>query len=186
MTPYYRPFGLERDPFLDTADPHFYRITPALLRVRDRLTGGVLESRGLQVVVGDPGTGKTSLMAMLGRDSYSLGATVLYGRCDEETLVPYQPFVEAFAHYAEVRAAEQLDAELGRHRAELARLVPRLEAEAAGFGMASEEAQEVFPAALAYLGINSSKPAVKFEIRLPKATALVVARDSQVELRRVM
>jgi type II secretory pathway predicted ATPase ExeA len=78
MTPYYRHFGLERDPFLDTADPHFYRTTPALLRVRDRLAGGVLESRGLQVVVGDPGTGKTSLMAqiereLLGRDEVRLG-----------------------------------------------------------------------------------------------------------------
>ena len=68
MTPYYRQFGLERDPFLDTADPHFYRTTPGLARARERLFGGVLESRGLQVVVGDPGTGKTSLMAQLERD----------------------------------------------------------------------------------------------------------------------
>ena len=78
MTPYYRHFGLERDPFLDTADPHFYRATPALTRARERLVGGVLESRGLQVVVGDPGTGKTSLMAqiereLLGRDDVRLG-----------------------------------------------------------------------------------------------------------------
>jgi len=78
MTPYYRHFGLERDPFLDTADPHFYRTTPALARTRDRLAGGVLESRGLQVVVGDPGTGKTSLMAqiereLLARDEVRLG-----------------------------------------------------------------------------------------------------------------
>jgi general secretion pathway protein A len=78
MTPYYRHFGLERDPFLDTADPHFYRTTPELARARDRLVGGVLESRGLQVVVGDPGTGKTSLMAqiereLLGRDDVRLG-----------------------------------------------------------------------------------------------------------------
>lgn len=78
MTPYYRHFGLERDPFLDTADPHFYRTTPALARARERLVGGVLESRGLQVVVGDPGTGKTSLMAqlereLLGRDDVRLG-----------------------------------------------------------------------------------------------------------------
>jgi len=48
MTPYYRHFGLERDPFLDTADPHFYRATPGLTRARDQLVGGVLESRGLQ------------------------------------------------------------------------------------------------------------------------------------------
>jgi len=78
MTPYYRHFGLERDPFLDTADPHFYRATPRLTRARDALVGGVLESRGLQVVVGDPGTGKTSLMAqierdLLGRDEVRLG-----------------------------------------------------------------------------------------------------------------
>jgi type II secretory pathway predicted ATPase ExeA len=78
MIPYYRHFGLERDPFLDTADPHFYRTTPVLARARDRLVGGVLESRGLQVIVGDPGTGKTSLMAqtereLLGRDDVRLG-----------------------------------------------------------------------------------------------------------------
>jgi type II secretory pathway predicted ATPase ExeA len=77
MIPYFRHFGLERDPFLDTADPHFYRTTPALGRARTRLVAGVLESRGLQVVVGDPGTGKTSLMAqvereLLGRDEVRL------------------------------------------------------------------------------------------------------------------
>ena len=36
-------------------------------------------------------------------------------------------------------------------------------------------------AALAYLGLNPAKPAVEFEIRLPKAT-LTTAADSQVEL----
>jgi type II secretory pathway predicted ATPase ExeA len=78
MTPYYRHFGLERDPFLDTADPHFYRTTPALARARERLVEGVLQSRGLEIVVGDPGTGKTSLAAqlerdLLGRDEVRLG-----------------------------------------------------------------------------------------------------------------
>ena len=68
MIPYYRHFGLERDPFLDTADPHFYRATPNLTQARERLVAGVLESRGLQIVVGDPGTGKTSLMAQLEHD----------------------------------------------------------------------------------------------------------------------
>jgi type II secretory pathway predicted ATPase ExeA len=65
-------------PFLDTADPHFYRTTPALAQARERMVEGVLESRGLQVVIGDPGTGKTSLMAqlereLLGRDDVRLG-----------------------------------------------------------------------------------------------------------------
>jgi general secretion pathway protein A len=48
------------------------------MRARDRLAAGILESRGLQAVVGDPGTGKTSLMAqlereLLGRDEVRLG-----------------------------------------------------------------------------------------------------------------
>jgi type II secretory pathway predicted ATPase ExeA len=68
MVPYYRHFGLERDPFLDTADPHFYRTTPGLARAREQLSSGVVESRGLQVVIGDPGTGKTSLMAQIERE----------------------------------------------------------------------------------------------------------------------
>jgi hypothetical protein len=40
---------------------------------------------------------------------------------------------------------------------------------------------DVRHAALAYLGINPTKPAVEFEIRLPKA-ALTVIADTQVEL----
>jgi hypothetical protein len=41
---------------------------------------------------------------------------------------------------------------------------------------------DVRHAALAYLGINPTKPAVEFEIRLPKA-ALAAIADTQVELR---
>jgi len=43
-------------------------------------------------------------------------------------------------------------------------------------------AYDMRQAALAYLGINPSKPAVEFEIRLPKA-ALSAISDAQVELR---
>jgi len=42
-------------------------------------------------------------------------------------------------------------------------------------------ASDMRHAALAYLGVNPSKPAVEFEIRLPKAAAWAVA-DSQIEL----
>jgi hypothetical protein len=41
---------------------------------------------------------------------------------------------------------------------------------------------DVRHAAQAYLGINATKPAVEFEIRLPKA-ALTVVADTQIELR---
>jgi type II secretory pathway predicted ATPase ExeA len=65
MSKYYRFFGLERDPFLDTADPYFYCELGALRRAKDRLIGSVDSSRGLTVVIGDPGTGKTSLSGAL-------------------------------------------------------------------------------------------------------------------------
>jgi hypothetical protein len=48
-------------------------------------------------------------------------------------------------------------------------------------GLAAFVAYDMRHAALAYLGINPAKPAVEFEIRLPKATINAFA-DSQVEL----
>ncbi|MDQ2865175.1 MAG: AAA family ATPase [Candidatus Eremiobacteraeota bacterium] len=65
MNPYYRFFGLERDPFLDTADPYFYYEFGALRKAKERLSASVDASRGLIVIVGDPGTGKTSLAGAL-------------------------------------------------------------------------------------------------------------------------
>jgi hypothetical protein len=49
-------------------------------------------------------------------------------------------------------------------------------------GLLAFVAYDMRHAALAYLGINPSKPAVEFEIRLPKAAVSDVA-DTQVELR---
>jgi general secretion pathway protein A len=65
MSKYYRYFGLERDPFLDTADPYFYCELGTLRKAKDRLASGVDQSRGLTVVLGEPGTGKTSLSGAL-------------------------------------------------------------------------------------------------------------------------
>lgn len=65
MSKYYRYFGLERDPFLDTADPFFYCELGALRKAKDRLAACVDESRGLTIVLGEPGTGKTSLSGAL-------------------------------------------------------------------------------------------------------------------------
>ena len=65
MSRYYRFFGLERDPFLDTADPYFYCELGALRKAKERMYDAVDASRGLTVVLGDPGTGKTSLSGAL-------------------------------------------------------------------------------------------------------------------------
>jgi len=68
MSKYYRYFGLERDPFLDTADPFFYCELGTLRKAKERLAGSVDASRGLTVVLGEPGTGKTSLSGALEQD----------------------------------------------------------------------------------------------------------------------
>lgn len=47
------------------------------------------------LVAGEPGVGKTRLAAEFSRSVHAEGATVLYGRCDAEFRVAYQPFVEA-------------------------------------------------------------------------------------------
>ena len=67
MSAYYRTFGMGRDPFLDTSDPYFHWETIDRLAAHRRLLASITESRGLVVVAGEPGTGKTSLLALIER-----------------------------------------------------------------------------------------------------------------------
>ena len=54
--------------------------------------------RRVVLVSGEPGIGKTDLAAEFARAVHDEGI-VLYGRCDEELGLPYQPFVEAVRGY---------------------------------------------------------------------------------------
>ena len=56
--------------------------------------------RHLCLMAGEPGIGKTRLSLEFARQCADENAVVLVGRCDEEALVPYQPFVEAIGWYA--------------------------------------------------------------------------------------
>ena len=47
------------------------------------------------LIAGEPGVGKTRLAGEWSQQAYQQGAVVLYGRCDEDLGVPYQPFAEA-------------------------------------------------------------------------------------------
>ena len=96
---------------------------------RERLSRWWQEGRdegALILVAGDAGIGKTRLAARLGAEAHAAGATVLYGRAEEETVVPYQPLVEALRHYARHCPGLREDAALAPHRGELARIVPEL------------------------------------------------------------
>jgi hypothetical protein len=89
-------------------------------------------SGSLQVMflAGEPGIGKTSLATRLALRVHAEGASVLFGRCDEETLVPYQPFVEAIRGFASAAGAEA-PADLEPPVAELSRLLPGVAASGA-------------------------------------------------------
>jgi tetratricopeptide (TPR) repeat protein len=82
--------------------------------------------REIAMLVGEPGIGKTRLAAEFCRSAYAGGALVLLGRCYEESLIPYQSFVEALRHYVSETPPEELRTQVGRHRATLATLLPEL------------------------------------------------------------
>ena len=53
----------------------------------------------LVVVSGEPGIGKSRLAAELARLVLAVGGEVLVGHADEESMAPYQPFVEALGQH---------------------------------------------------------------------------------------
>jgi predicted ATPase len=84
------------------------------------------EMRRIVLLAGDPGIGKTRLAAEIARSAHDAGAFVLAGRSPRETLVPYQPFVEALRHYLLNAPLSELRASAREYGSELARLVPEL------------------------------------------------------------
>ncbi|HEY2768638.1 MAG TPA: AAA family ATPase, partial [Solirubrobacteraceae bacterium] len=82
---------------------------------------------GVVVLAGEPGIGKTRLVREFTRTAHEHGATVLAGSCPEETLVPYQPFVEVLRHYIACCPPAQLAVQVTPRRAQLAAIVPELE-----------------------------------------------------------
>ena len=57
--------------------------------------------RRIVLVSGEPGVGKTALVAAVARRAHDDGAIVVYGRCDEDLGIPYQPWVEVIGYLAE-------------------------------------------------------------------------------------
>jgi len=102
----------------------------------DRITGLWKESaegaRRVVFVSGEPGIGKTRLVTELCRVAHDRGATVMWGRCDEELGIPYEPFAEALRQYTATVEPERLRAEVGPLGGELTRIVPDLAARVPG------------------------------------------------------
>lgn len=80
--------------------------------------------RAFAVVSGEPGIGKTRVAAALATEVHEAGAVVLWGHCDEELVVPYQPWIQALRHLTDHMPDDDL-ARLPASR-HLVRLLPDL------------------------------------------------------------
>ncbi|HWE66667.1 MAG TPA: BTAD domain-containing putative transcriptional regulator [Acidimicrobiales bacterium] len=82
------------------------------------------ESR-LLLINGDAGIGKTRLVSELARAEGGR-AVVLWGRCDEDPVAPFQPFAEALGRYFHSLSADEISVMPEWRLTELSRLVLRL------------------------------------------------------------
>jgi DNA-binding SARP family transcriptional activator len=132
-----------------------------------QLWGDALDGRRrLALLAGEPGVGKTRLVAQFARRVHAEGVTVVAGRCDEDLGVPYQPFVESLRHFVEHVPNRQLATDLGRHAGELVRVHPDLAVRLAGLPppLSSDpetERYRLFEAVTAWLAaISADRPAL--------------------------
>ena len=130
-------FELVWEPALTTgiALPERLRELPATgyvgrLAERERLTELWGQARNgslrLALIGGEAGVGKTRLSTHLALNAHGDGATVLYGRCDEDLGVPYQPWAQALGYLIKEAPQPVIDAHVERFGGELARLVGTL------------------------------------------------------------
>ena len=84
-------------------------------------------TRRIVFVGGEPGIGKTALATEFACFARQSGATVLYGRADEDFCAPYQPWAEALSHLV-VHASRNLLASLSPFSEPLVQMIPRLAA----------------------------------------------------------
>jgi DNA-binding SARP family transcriptional activator len=114
------PPQLRRDP-----TPFVGRSTQ-LHRLHALLDAATAGTAQVALVTGDAGIGKTRLAGEFARAAHGRGTRVLWGRCDEERIVPYQPIAQAFGQLAAQLPREALHALVDGWAADLVRLVPGL------------------------------------------------------------
>ncbi len=96
----------------------------ALARLREEADQAAAGRTALVLVAGEGGIGKTRLVAELA--ARLPGFDVLYGRCDEEEIFPYGPWVDMLRPRLDRMGEAELAAAVGSEAADLSRLVPEI------------------------------------------------------------
>jgi DNA-binding SARP family transcriptional activator len=105
--------------------------TPIAGRIRERAlllapwTGGGDQS-SLSAISGEPGIGKSTLVASVARELHDAGALVLYGRAEEDPILPYGPLTQTIRQYVRSRPELAADERMLAHLSELRWLLPEL------------------------------------------------------------
>ena len=110
----------------ERGSPPFVGRASELRRLGELLAETRHGARRVAFVAGEPGIGKTRLVTELARIAATRGFTVLHGRAEDESVVPFQPFVEALRPYAATLSADALRESLRALGPELAILLPEL------------------------------------------------------------
>ena len=80
----------------------------------------------LSAISGEPGIGKSTLVASVARELHDAGEVVLYGRAEEDPILPYGPLTQAIRHYVQSRPELTSDERMLTHLTELRWLLPEL------------------------------------------------------------
>jgi predicted ATPase len=121
---------------------------------------------------GEPGIGKTTLAASFAVDTAAEpGVSVLYGRCDEELFVPYQPWTEALGPLVAQASDELIRAHVDACGAVLGRVVPELWRRSASYTVPASSGSDESDRALLFAAV------VDLLERTSQESALVVLLD---------
>lgn len=97
-----------------------------LEELNDEVKSAIEGSRRTAFVSGEPGIGKSTVCRQLAQRAHAQGLCVLYGRCDEDLPLSYQPFVEALNHLVIHANEELLNEHVLAHGGALLGLAPAL------------------------------------------------------------
>ncbi|GAA1460194.1 ATP-binding protein [Williamsia maris] len=76
------------------------------------------------VVAGEAGSGKTTIALEVMRRAHAAGAHILFGRCSDEAVVPFEPFVEAVGRELDALGMTEARQWLRSNGTDILRLVP--------------------------------------------------------------